>query len=363
MFLAVVEHAVDCMDTPKTPHPSHSSAGGAQRVLFPESSSDKPPELSPVEPHEQDTDPNPLECQQQDSNLNTVDRHNQSVPSIVKTPDVLEGIKQMDVTQDSVFEHNTEEPLQGNMSKSNSPIHSVRTPVTDNDPLGLFLAPTDVKPTVSGSVDLLLSVSDAQGQKELDGNGKMKLQKAVSFDSSDPQDPKSFQHIGQEQQSTDTTNATSASQDELGAEPGPGDRSWTKRGRNLIRGESINKAWKFTTNMWNTKYNELKQNMTPIKGVLSASNTSLPTDGNEPDGTTKQPAAQKIRHTGSLDDLDEMDAPDGPGDGVSAGSTSRLNKYGGYSKINPCPTHGCDRVKVFGVMSVVVCICVVTLLL
>ena len=282
-FLAVVGHDVECMDT-CTPLPS------VQRVLFPSST-----------------------CGHTLASADESIQSSGTLPAIVKTPDMLEGITQMDTTQDSVFEQsrNTEGSLSENVS--HSPIHSVRTPVTENDPLGLFLAPgTSTQPTPAVGENTDESMEN-----------KCNLYKTVSIDSSEHHDGT----IQTNENASADNKATSSSQDKPAMSKEDittsVDRSWTRRGRNLMRGDGINKAWKFTTHVMSTKYAELKQNMTPTKSVLSSSNTSLPSDSNE-DGKTL--STQRIRHTASLDDLDEVDITDGSTTG------SKLTKYGGYSK-------------------------------
>ena len=237
----------------------------------------------------------------------------------------------LETTDDSVFQKSQEDLTQtvlSSSSKPNSPIHSQRTPVTENDPLGLFLVESKNDDISFEATSLMPETSERT---------KMKLQKAVSFDSNDiSSESEKWKPLNQSSAENNHEQLNQESKNngqELGASTSSFDRSWSRRSRAMMQRESITKAWKYTkstASMFSNKFTELKQNITPLKGPHSVSNTSLPLSSEE---ASQQESTKKTRHTGSLDDLDEAEAvPEPSTSTVTSLSVGKLNKYGGYGK-------------------------------
>ena len=255
-------------------------------------------------------------------------------------------------------------------SKTSSPSHSARTPVTENDPLGLFneqkqLESTPCDPTTvttAGRIALGSFGSDANDSgvsstmTQTSGNRsnllidlepfsspkktpaptflvgssptKARLVKSESMTSSDASSPGSpaeawaplSQSQSQNQVGPSTSSPSTPTSDHIkkvrtlpanldhqtehsaSVDTPP---SASKRGKPVGRSDSFgfSNALRSAASLFSTKFNEIKQSMTPVKGEQMGSQTSLPKPHEMEKLLYEAEEDMLLRKAGSLDQL------------------------------------------------------------
>lgn len=210
----------------------------------------------------------------------------------------------------------------GKLAPTLSPSHSIRTPVTENDPLGLFnpnpvplvssTTSSPSKKTNIAGVDALLGLSNPDitpartsnllvdvepfsnsnptslSKTSLESQGKSESQTSVTSDTSSPASPEKWSPLSQSQPATSQESFTS--QDTTSTSSASSQASSTRKGKTVSRSESLSSALKsaasFATKAFSSRFT-----MHPSNGHHKSNRSSVSSESSRRSSASSVPDA------------------------------------------------------------------------